>query len=306
QDYPWYSPYQFAGNTPIWANDLDGLEPNYPGLLKDYVQILTPTEAATLLTKQQFHIIHFNVIKKFYVENMAAINAAEASGRIGKARFINLLTKQFGGYDCITSMIAANQILFDDFKLNKSSNEGNVVKYNNNLVKWGYAIHNSITDKYKISTNGKRAGDIAISSDFTMSSSLGDNLSSKIGSIEGVYIFNLAMGVDFHGMTIIARNINTVVPDIDILTGLQKTDAGGNLLTKIETKTTFYKADEIGAGWREIGTKTDLDAYIASWHYLNSTEDDGTGTGTRVISSDAINNITEGRQEGTIYQLQRK
>ncbi len=26
-DYPWYTPYQFAGNTPIQAIDLDGLEP---------------------------------------------------------------------------------------------------------------------------------------------------------------------------------------------------------------------------------------------------------------------------------------
>jgi hypothetical protein len=25
--YPWYTPYQFAGNMPIWAVDLDGLEP---------------------------------------------------------------------------------------------------------------------------------------------------------------------------------------------------------------------------------------------------------------------------------------
>ncbi len=27
-EYPWYTPYQFAGNMPIWAIDLDGLEPN--------------------------------------------------------------------------------------------------------------------------------------------------------------------------------------------------------------------------------------------------------------------------------------
>ncbi len=26
KSYPWYTPYQFAGNTPIWAVDLDGLE----------------------------------------------------------------------------------------------------------------------------------------------------------------------------------------------------------------------------------------------------------------------------------------
>ncbi len=30
KDYPWYSPYQFAGNTPIWAVDLEGLEPTLP------------------------------------------------------------------------------------------------------------------------------------------------------------------------------------------------------------------------------------------------------------------------------------
>ena len=35
-DYPWYTPYQFAGNTPIWAIDIDGLEPgNGLRLLED-------------------------------------------------------------------------------------------------------------------------------------------------------------------------------------------------------------------------------------------------------------------------------
>jgi RHS repeat-associated protein len=28
QSYPWYTPYQFAGNKPIWATDVDGLEEN--------------------------------------------------------------------------------------------------------------------------------------------------------------------------------------------------------------------------------------------------------------------------------------
>ncbi len=28
-DYPYYTPYQFAGNMPIWAIDLDGLEPEF-------------------------------------------------------------------------------------------------------------------------------------------------------------------------------------------------------------------------------------------------------------------------------------
>ncbi|MRG44747.1 hypothetical protein GFS24_06460 [Chitinophaga sp. SYP-B3965] len=29
KDFPWYTPYQFAGNKPIWAKDLDGLEERY-------------------------------------------------------------------------------------------------------------------------------------------------------------------------------------------------------------------------------------------------------------------------------------
>ncbi|MEY3499760.1 MAG: hypothetical protein RL308_1429 [Bacteroidota bacterium] len=29
KSYPWYTPYQFAGNKPIWAIDLDGLEEYY-------------------------------------------------------------------------------------------------------------------------------------------------------------------------------------------------------------------------------------------------------------------------------------
>jgi RHS repeat-associated protein len=34
KDYPWYTPYQFAGNTPIWALDLDGGEPK--SYIKDW------------------------------------------------------------------------------------------------------------------------------------------------------------------------------------------------------------------------------------------------------------------------------
>jgi len=30
-DFPWYTPYQYAGNMPIWAIDIDGLEPKVEG-----------------------------------------------------------------------------------------------------------------------------------------------------------------------------------------------------------------------------------------------------------------------------------
>jgi RHS repeat-associated protein len=34
KEYPWYTPYQFAGNMPIWMVDLDGLEPASPDAYK--------------------------------------------------------------------------------------------------------------------------------------------------------------------------------------------------------------------------------------------------------------------------------
>jgi RHS repeat-associated protein len=37
-DYPWYTPYQFAGNMPIWATDLDGLEPEKKNSQGNYTE----------------------------------------------------------------------------------------------------------------------------------------------------------------------------------------------------------------------------------------------------------------------------
>ncbi|MBN8682174.1 MAG: hypothetical protein J0L99_05965 [Chitinophagales bacterium] len=53
RQYAWYSPYQFAGNMPIWATDLDGLEPK--GATTRYVTVWNfgnpwPNEKAGNLT----------------------------------------------------------------------------------------------------------------------------------------------------------------------------------------------------------------------------------------------------------------
>jgi RHS repeat-associated protein len=45
KEYPWYTPYQFAGNTPIQASDLDGLEPDYSGGKENEVVLATDKES---------------------------------------------------------------------------------------------------------------------------------------------------------------------------------------------------------------------------------------------------------------------
>ena len=59
--YPWYTPYQFAGNTPIQAKDVDGLEPAYTIYNKNtgmplFVSIPSSTIQARVSTNANFGI----------------------------------------------------------------------------------------------------------------------------------------------------------------------------------------------------------------------------------------------------------
>ena len=61
--YPWYTPYQFAGNKPIWAVDLDGLEEFvithwYDSNNNIYKSELTFVQEAEPLSGNYIHIIH--------------------------------------------------------------------------------------------------------------------------------------------------------------------------------------------------------------------------------------------------------
>ncbi len=42
-NFPWWTPYQYAGNTPVWAVDLDGLEPLFS--TNDFYQALRQGES---------------------------------------------------------------------------------------------------------------------------------------------------------------------------------------------------------------------------------------------------------------------
>jgi RHS repeat-associated protein len=45
KQYPWYTPYQFAGNKPIWATDLDGLEENTTSTYVSHIKPVGPTRS---------------------------------------------------------------------------------------------------------------------------------------------------------------------------------------------------------------------------------------------------------------------
>ncbi|SDD37379.1 RHS repeat domain-containing protein [Williamwhitmania taraxaci] len=55
KSYPWYTPYQFAGNTPIMAIDLDGLEP-YPAICRQWASN-SRLKTQGLLTNEDIKVI---------------------------------------------------------------------------------------------------------------------------------------------------------------------------------------------------------------------------------------------------------
>lgn len=185
---------------------------------------------------------------------------------------------------------------------NSTANNGNVVTYNERLVTLGYATHDPATDFYTLANpfTSKRAGDVVTLADFASQESLGDKLIAATGGSEGVFAFNVAMGIDFHSRQVFV--LNEPVPDMDPATGIQRTDpTTGAPLTTIQS--TFYKADQLG-GMTMVGDVADFDAGVEKFHYLNSTTDTGAGTGTRTLNAQDAHSIGT-RQQGTFYQLQR-
>jgi RHS repeat-associated protein len=56
--YPWYTPYQFAGNMPIWAVDIDGLEPDpaiIPGKGEAIIEALNSDKVKSSFSKSWDH-----------------------------------------------------------------------------------------------------------------------------------------------------------------------------------------------------------------------------------------------------------
>lgn len=76
--YPWYTPYQYAGNKPVWATDLDGLEENTTSTFvkKPTVIFAKPTfNGIITITNATTQAAH-----KTFQGNYAQLKKADAAG----------------------------------------------------------------------------------------------------------------------------------------------------------------------------------------------------------------------------------
>ncbi len=71
--YPWYTPYHFAGNKPIWAIDLDGLEEYY---ITDYYN------TAGELYKTETRVVTADITSQIKVHRSQVVYSEQTNGII--------------------------------------------------------------------------------------------------------------------------------------------------------------------------------------------------------------------------------
>lgn len=143
REYPWYSPYQFAGNMPIWAIDLDGLEPVViePGTktLVIFINGFTenPKEGETqvypdmnglgkialgLQDKEGVQVATFashrgDVTKNDVIESIRSLSYMDPSARV-------VLIGHSQGGDNIVEIVKENSDIYVDLAILIDSNDG--------------------------------------------------------------------------------------------------------------------------------------------------------------------------------------
>jgi hypothetical protein len=279
-EYPWYTPYQFAGNMPIIAIDLDGLEPwfnhkdkqgfapkietvNNKTIIKSYMpyektstwykvgghyqETLPVQKEGTYLgafNSNETALLHRTQIINRHAREILAQNPDNEvinGSKLENGRYGTLDDKRYCAYDCITTFIAGLELLSQG-SYRKYNTNGEMQTFLNNLHKKGLA-------GTEVSAIANKLGG------FKMGESFSDKINASILGKKGVHVFGISINGSYHSATLVVDNMND-----------NGTEAGTNITYKLYDQTSWNG---------ESLTATALDKLLGNYSSKHQSTEDG-------------------------------
>jgi len=91
KSYPWYTPYQFAGNKPVWIIDLDGLEEWY--YWKSFVEYTKSAKFSGPLNSETMNQVGFHTLSQVHKIEQEKVHQAKIQQE-GQQRVAAIKAKQ--------------------------------------------------------------------------------------------------------------------------------------------------------------------------------------------------------------------
>ncbi len=197
--YPYYTPYQFAGNSTIQFIDLEGKEPTYPdnfqtGITKIRAQnqaYIFQQNTTLVESTSAFSQVDAKTLFDYYNLNYEAKTDLKSQGVSYPDFYGNQFeSKKLCAYDCITSFGQGVRVLNNNYKIPINGGpQGNMRVFLSNLANKGYAgAEQSIGFKNDASGNRKMDGSLA-----------GDMTKLAKGE-EGFHFFGVAINEGEHSV----------------------------------------------------------------------------------------------------------
>ena len=283
--YPEYSPYIFAGGNPIKFVDLDGTEPWFdertrtakPPVLQTindqyYIKVFLPLQMPAIygnppkpntevylpvgVFKKGEYKGSFTSIETAFLESVyyADRHAREALRSLPNEKaYIDLDTKKYGAYDCITSVLAGLNMTGVNYrKYNTEDVGGDMGKYINKLYSNGLAgdllraIFNADLGQFT-SFYDKAEKKV-------FSGSVSEQVRASIGGKKGVHLFGVSINGGEHSATILVDNMND-----------NGTEAGSTMKFKLFDQSAWYG---------ELSEK-DLNSTLGNWSAKHKNSEEG-------------------------------
>ena len=264
--YPWYTPYQFSGNTLIAAIEIEGAEPFYTASrdfsIEWYNQNIVQTTPTPNLASTKFELVNAERLKQFAIDNIAQHN-------LDPYNHVYYNSKKLGYYDCVTAVEASMQILKNDYTI-KLPKGGNAESMGKTWEKSG--LVGSSKTYYSANNAKMKKGDVVTQSDFALPN-VGKELVKLAGTGDGVTFFTVAFGKDFHAAMV------SITTTTNPSTG--KTTNKFSIYHQLSEKFDM--------------TENEFNDYLEMFLYVNSTTDDGSGN--RKYTPGGGDNISDGNQK---------